>query len=61
MWPAAVCDLARLLLKQIAGLTEKIIGLDAELRRRAEFCNNAKCMEFGGKFCNVSHSRFIKG
>lgn len=32
--PAAVRDLARLLLDQIAGLAEKIAGLDAELRRR---------------------------
>ncbi|MFC3839019.1 IS110 family RNA-guided transposase [Paracoccus rhizosphaerae] len=33
--PAAVRDLARLLLGQIAGLTEKIASLDAELRKRA--------------------------
>jgi transposase len=32
--PPAVRDLARLLLDQIAGLAEKIAGLDAELRRR---------------------------
>jgi len=32
--PAAVRDLARLLLAQISGLAEKIAGLDAELRRR---------------------------
>jgi transposase len=32
--PVAVRDLARLLLDQIAGLAEKIAGLDAELRRR---------------------------
>lgn len=35
MLPAAVRDLARLLLGQIAGLTEKIADLDAELRKRA--------------------------
>ena len=34
MLPAVVCDLACLLLDQIAGLAEKIAGLDAELRRR---------------------------
>jgi transposase len=34
MLPAAVRDLARLLLGQIAGLAEKIAGLDGELRRR---------------------------
>lgn len=34
MLPAAVRDLARLLLDQIAGLAEKIAGLDAELRKR---------------------------
>ncbi|TGD41435.1 IS110 family transposase [Pseudotabrizicola sediminis] len=33
--PAAVRDLARLLLDQIAGLSEKVADLDAELRRRA--------------------------
>ena len=33
--PAAVRDLARLLLGQIADLREKIAGLDGELRRRA--------------------------
>uniref|UniRef100_UPI00119FB266 IS110 family transposase n=1 Tax=Cereibacter sediminicola TaxID=2584941 RepID=UPI00119FB266 len=33
--PAAVRDLARLLLDQIAGLSERITDLDAELRRRA--------------------------
>lgn len=33
--PVAVRDLARLLLGQIAGLAEKIAGLDAELRKRA--------------------------
>ena len=33
--PAAVRDLARLMLDQIAGLAEKIADLDAELRRRA--------------------------
>jgi transposase len=32
--PAAVRDLARLLLDQIAGLAEKIAGLDSELRKR---------------------------
>ena len=31
----AVCDLARLLLDQIAGLTENIAGLDTELRKPA--------------------------
>ncbi len=34
MLPAAVRDLARLLLDQIAGLAAKIAGLDTELRRR---------------------------
>jgi transposase len=34
MLSAAVRDLARLLLDQIAGLAEKIAGLDAELRKR---------------------------
>ena len=34
MLPAAVRDLARLLLDQIAGLAEKIGSLDAELRKR---------------------------
>ena len=34
MLPTEVRDLARLLLDQIAGLAEKIAGLDAELRRR---------------------------
>ncbi|WP_347140299.1 transposase [Paracoccus sp. SSK6] len=33
--PAALRDLARLLLDQIAGLAEKIAGLDAECRKRA--------------------------
>lgn len=33
--PAVVRDLARLLLDQIAGLSEKVADLDAELRRRA--------------------------
>lgn len=33
--PAAVRELARLLLNQIESLSEKIAGLDAELRRRA--------------------------
>ncbi len=33
--PATVRDLARLLLNQIADLSEKIAGLDTELRRRA--------------------------
>ncbi len=33
--PEAVRDLGRLLLGQIAGLAEKIAGLDAELRKRA--------------------------
>jgi hypothetical protein len=36
--PAAVRDLARLLLDQIAGLTERIAGLDAELRKRGRYC-----------------------
>ena len=35
MLPAAVRELARLLLDQIVGLAGKIAGLDAELRRRA--------------------------
>lgn len=34
MLPAAVRDLARLLLDQIAGLAEGIASLDAELRQR---------------------------
>lgn len=34
MLPAAVRDLARLLLDQVAGLAEKIAGLDFELRKR---------------------------
>src|SRR6056297_2271331 len=34
--PAGVRDLARLLLDQIEDLSEKIAGLDAELRRRAD-------------------------
>lgn len=34
MLPAAVRDLARLLLDQIAGLAEKVAGLDAGLRKR---------------------------
>ena len=40
--PAAVRDLARLLLDQIAGLAEKIAGLDAELRRRATADDTAR-------------------
>ena len=42
MLPAAVRDLARLLLDQIAGLAEKIAGLDAELRRRASADDTAR-------------------
>lgn len=42
MLPAAVRDLARLLLDQIAGLAEKIAGLDAELRRRAAADDTAR-------------------
>jgi len=40
--PATVRDLARLLLDQIAGLAEKIAGLDAELRRRAAADDTAR-------------------
>ena len=40
--PAAVRDLARLLLDQIAGLSEKIAGLDGELRRRASADDTAR-------------------
>lgn len=40
--PATVRDLARLLLNQIAGLSEKIAGLDTELRRRAGTDDTAK-------------------
>ncbi len=40
--PAAVRDLARLLLDQIAGLAEKIAGLDAELRRRVTTDDTAR-------------------
>jgi transposase len=42
MLPAAVRDLARLLLDQIAGLAEKIAGLDAELRRRVTTDDTAR-------------------
>ncbi|MFW5654940.1 MAG: IS110 family transposase [Roseicyclus sp.] len=42
MLPAAVRDLARLLLDQIAGLAEKIADLDAELRRRASADETAR-------------------
>jgi transposase len=42
MLPAAVRDLARLLLDQIAGLAEKISGLDAELRRRVTTDDTAR-------------------
>lgn len=40
--PAAVRDLARLLLDQIAGLAAKIAGLDAELRRRVTTDDTAR-------------------
>jgi transposase len=40
--PAAARDLARLLLDQIAGLAEKIAGLNAELRRRATADDTAR-------------------
>ena len=40
--PDAVRDLARLLLAQIAGLTEKIAGLDGELRRRTSADDTAR-------------------
>ena len=42
MLRAAVRDLARLLLHQIAGLAEKIAGLDAELRRRVTTDDTAR-------------------
>jgi transposase len=42
MLPAAVRDLARLLLDQVAGLAEKIAGLDAELHRRATADDTAR-------------------
>ena len=42
MLPAAVRDLARLLLDQIAGLAEKIAGLDADLRRRVTADDTAR-------------------
>lgn len=42
MLPAAVRDLARLLLDQIAGLAAKIAGLDAELRRRVTTDDTAR-------------------
>jgi transposase len=40
--PAAAPDLARLLLGQIAGLTEKVAGLDAELRKRVTTDDTAR-------------------
>ena len=40
--PAAVRELARLLLDQIENLSEKITGLDTELRRRASTDNTAR-------------------
>ena len=40
--PAAVRDLARLLLDQIAGLAGKIAGLDAELRKRVTTDDTAR-------------------
>ena len=40
--PAAVRDLARLLLDQIADLSQKIEGLDGELRRRANADDTAR-------------------
>jgi transposase len=40
--PAAAPDLARLLLDQIAGLTEKVAGLDAELRKRVTTDDTAR-------------------
>ncbi len=40
--PAAVRDLARLLLDQIAGLSEKVADLDAGLRRRASTDDTAR-------------------
>ena len=42
MLPAAVRELARLLLDQIAGLAGKIAGLDAELRRRVTTDDTAR-------------------
>jgi transposase len=42
MLPTAVRDLARLLLDQIAGLAEKIAGLDSELRRRVTIDDTAR-------------------
>ena len=42
MLPAAVRNLARLLLDQIAGLAGKIAGLDAELRRRVTTDDTAR-------------------
>ena len=42
MLPSAVRDLARLLLEQIAGLAEKIAGLEAELRRRVTTDDTAR-------------------
>ena len=40
--PAVVRDLAQLLLDQIAGLSEKVANLDAELRRRASTDDTAR-------------------
>lgn len=40
--PSTVRDLARLLLNQIAGLSEKVADLDAELRRRASVDGTAR-------------------
>jgi len=40
--PVAVRDLARLLLAQIAGLSEKVAGLDGELRRRTSVDGTAR-------------------
>lgn len=42
MLPAAVRDLARLLLDQIAGLAEKSAGFDTELRRRVTTDDTAR-------------------
>lgn len=42
MLPSAVRDLARLLLDQIAGLAEKIAGLDSELRKRVTTNDTAR-------------------
>jgi len=40
--PSTVKDLARLLLEQIADLSGKVAGLDAELRRRASIDDTAR-------------------